>query len=452
VHGVGSLEPSEIWHPYALDHRLAHLTPHQTRSDTGSPEKEEPPVLGAPVRKDGPVIQTGRTGKQEESPGGKTKMFFGKLFKKKEPGTIPENKAKVTGPLGPHTVPDGCISPARTSFVGNSAERLLLPLSPTATRMNNHNQPGHHQAYANHTFGLYPSVSSSANERLGEASLTRPMGYSFTIKRWASEKGGGPEGGVMTGWAARFAPQDQRGPGMGFGGEGEVVFEWARGKGKAGRMTRTVGELNAGQQRHSIVPLPVRNGSATNGDLFRSLHADMLEVPSSDSSRPTSMISLPERAASPCLSLKGSFLGDRWKDHDDEESDPEDSETPWVCRVYVPGQERKRPTLLNPNASPGRPSGNRSPTRKNSRDNGIVVATLYPAPHHPRVIAQIKISTEFEPIETGLRAAMRTKEGEMEQVLLTEENVKDVVGVTALWLVAREDFGGYNKKKVGAGK
>ncbi len=34
-----------------------------------------------------------------------------------------------------------------------------------------------------------------------------------------------------------------------------------------------------------------------------------------------------------------------------------------------------------------------------------------------------------------------------EEVALTEENLKDVVCVTAMWLVAREEFGGIGRKK-----
>jgi hypothetical protein len=33
------------------------------------------------------------------------------------------------------------------------------------------------------------------------------------------------------------------------------------------------------------------------------------------------------------------------------------------------------------------------------------------------------------------------------EVALTEENLKDVVCVTAMWLVAREEFGGLGKKR-----
>jgi hypothetical protein len=39
-------------------------------------------------------------------------------------------------------------------------------------------------------------------------------------------------------------------------------------------------------------------------------------------------------------------------------------------------------------------------------------------------------------------AAQRVRE----EIALTEENIKDVVSVTAMWLVAREEFGGLGAK------
>lgn len=403
--------------------------------------------------------------------GGKTKQFFGKLFKKKDPASESGSREVTPG-----------TSPARSSFVTSSAERLLSPLSPASTRAfqscdarnsiaSNHSVvPG--QQYASHTFGLYPMVTTAADASLGEGSLHRPMGYTFTVKKWAAGKGGQEAMIAPPSWAARFASTDK--PVVGAGPEGEVVFEWSRGKGKSGRLSRTDGP----RQPHGTISMPIRSSSLASTNF-----GDTLEVPSAESSRPTSMISLSDdlhpvshagplqqqqqvarksvmerarsedrlttsRSSSPAPSSRPPT---RLSNHEEgEESDPEDSETPWVCRVYVPGKRGE-------DAPPGA-SDEKRKTRKRrdgSDGEGIVVATLYPAPHHPRVISQVKISTDYMPISTGIfRAAQAPQQHQLsggtikgDEILLSEENVKDVVGVTAMWLVVREDFGGLVKKK-----
>ena len=422
---------------------------------------------------------------------GKTKQFFGKLFKKKEAANESGPRESANG--------SGMISPARSSFVASSAERLLSPLSPASTRVfhggseaRNSIVSAHsvvpNQHYASHTFGLYPMVSTAPDASLGEGSLHRPMGYTFTVKKWAGGKGGLETMIAPPSWAARFASTDK--PMVGAGPEGgEVVFEWSRGKGKPGRLSRADGSRPA----HGTIPMPIRSSS-----LASTHFGDTLEVPSAESSRPNSMISMSDdvhpvlsvgqmqqqqqaarksiverarsddrmttsRSSSPAPSSRAPT---RLSNHDDE-SDPEDSETPWVCRVYVPGRRDED----------GGRTDEKKGTRKSRRregghdGEGIVVATLYPAPHHPRVIAQVKVSTDYMPVATGIFRATPAPASQQQhtsnnnnnhiqtnghgattaikgdEILLSEENVKDVVGVTAMWLVVREDFGGLVKKK-----
>lgn len=52
-----------------------------------------------------------------------------------------------------------------------------------------------------------------------------------------------------------------------------------------------------------------------------------------------------------------------------EESDPEDSETPWACSVWVKKTGRRR-----------------------------LLGTLTPAPHHPKVIGVLKMATKLDPV------------------------------------------------------
>jgi hypothetical protein len=206
---------------------------------------------------------------------------------------------------------------------------------------------------------------------------------------------------------------------------------------------------------------PIQPGtlSASPPGNGQTVRHSLIERARSDDRLPTS------RSASPAPSLRGSS---RLSHHDEgEESDPEDSETPWVCRVYVP--RRKEEEVV------GSVEGKKEKRRRREAADGVVVATLYPAPHHPRVIAQVKVSNDRLPISTGMFRAPQHQVaqhffalnpsgaglsvsanqstssagvlGHGEEIILTEENIKDVVGVTAMWLVVREDFGGLNKKR-----
>jgi hypothetical protein len=95
---------------------------------------------------------------------------------------------------------------------------------------------------------------------------------------------------------------------------------------------------------------------------------------------------------------------------EDEESEPEDSESPWKCEIVVGGVR----TLLG---------------------------TFTPAPHHPKLVGHLAIRAELTPIGT-------TKRG----VAVTVEECKDILAVTILWLITREALGGVAKKRKGDGQ
>ena len=103
------------------------------------------------------------------------------------------------------------------------------------------------------------------------------------------------------------------------------------------------------------------------------------------------------------------------------ETDPEDSETPWTCSLWI------------------RRTGERIP-----------LATLTPAPHHPKVIGILKIPVGLRPVSLGFENALERgpgSDGGAGYIGLSEENLKDVICVTAMWLVAREEFGGIGRKR-----
>jgi hypothetical protein len=116
-----------------------------------------------------------------------------------------------------------------------------------------------------------------------------------------------------------------------------------------------------------------------------------------------------------------------------EESEPEDSETPWSC-------------VLKIRRLSDRPDG--------SDSLKVKVAILSPTPHHPKVVGALKIPFPLPDIEVE-RVAVRPRqtrvvgnaqdEGNSGGLVLTAEEIKDVVSCTGLWLVVREGFGGVGK-------
>lgn len=94
-------------------------------------------------------------------------------------------------------------------------------------------------------------------------------------------------------------------------------------------------------------------------------------------------------------------------DDDGDLSDPEDSETPWSCHLVLGASTR------------------------------IPIGTLSPAPHHPKLVAQLAVPFPLPDLsQTGLGA---------DGAGLTREEIKDVICVTCLHLVIRESFGGLGR-------
>ena len=176
------------------------------------------------------------------------------------------------------------------------------------------------------------------------------------------------------------------------------------------------GRTGAGTQPESVEHLS--NSSRTSVNDIPSTAYPKNELPMSRTASSQSSLLIDE-------SVRGS--GDNRSTHtsptDAEESDPEDSETPWICTISV-GQSRHEQHL----------------------------ATLTPAPHHPKVVGILKIPVDLRSIAlyedpNEARGVSTLSNGPRRDVTFSEEQLKDVVCVTALWLVAREEFGGLGKKR-----
>lgn len=136
--------------------------------------------------------------------------------------------------------------------------------------------------------------------------------------------------------------------------------------------------------------------------------------------------------------------GTRRDEDEDEgnESDPEDSETPWTCTLCV---RRLFPSTTSVESEP---------------KIKVKVATLSPTPHHPKVVSLLKIPFPLPDIAVdtmevrkravtpqGIARPSGDGVGGAGQLMLTAEEIKDVVSSTGLWLVVREGIGGVGKER-----
>jgi hypothetical protein len=64
----------------------------------------------------------------------------------------------------------------------------------------------------------------------------------------------------------------------------------------------------------------------------------------------------------------------------------------------------------------------------------ILLGTVTPAPHHPRLVAHLAIPLTLSPVNIGTKRPMDIH-------AISPEEMKDIMTVTALWLIVREGLG-----------
>ena len=296
---------------------------------------------------------------------------------------------------------------------------------------------------------------------------TRPVGYTWTVKRWAKKNSEGWGAHLV---AAAAAGLEMVNGALGGDGDDEVVFEWVKLRVPQNAIGTNIIRRYSTTGAFAPVPKDTNKGRRAPSRAG-SVIMDVTPGPSQGESKGVTLIATPDNdpvslPASPNINLAAdrrpepvrrvsatpgsnrrsastppSILENDHADsssvttHDltaEEDSDPEDSETPWACSIWV-----KR-------------TGQRQ-----------LLGTLTPAPHHPKVIAALKIPQKLEIVslaEVKATTVDQSGQGQAQvamatrvrrEVCLTEENLKDVVCVTAMWLVAREEFGGLGRKKRG---
>ncbi|PLW18814.1 hypothetical protein PCANC_06618 [Puccinia coronata f. sp. avenae] len=125
------------------------------------------------------------------------------------------------------------------------------------------------------------------------------------------------------------------------------------------------------------------------------------------------------------------------EEEDEEEcsdSDPEDSESPWHCEVVVQAAD--------------------------GFQHRVFVAALTPHPHHPKLVAQLAVPWNLEPVTLrpvafthhhhhGDDDGHHDDDDDDDAFRLYVDEIKDLVATTCMWLVVKERLGGVGKRRKG---
>jgi len=234
----------------------------------------------------------------------------------------------------------------------------------------------------------------------------RRQGYSFAVRKWTRRD--------LEGLAGAQAAS-------------EVRFEWRRarrrGKSSVAQQANSAGSAASSPEgKHITLPPMEEDGPALQPPPpVRTASSDFL-APAAAATRPGRSSSLSAADGGPSLASAVSRSPDRspgssinQEDDDGYQSDPEDSERPWVCEVVYGGV--------------GVAGGPRR----------LLLGTLRPAPHHPRLVAHLAVPFSLAPVELGQGLPGG----------LSVEEMKDCLAVTGLWVIVRENLGGLSNRKKG---
>ena len=463
--GLAILEPIEVWGEAPIVASASARTSIDGGNGSTFSHKELgilPPTPGSPsIPPDTPARvssnskrpSSATTSVQDPSllspmpPSGAKKMF-GKIFRKNtRPPSInlPPGGDAMAAPSHP-TI--NVTSPRYDKRVSAASTMPGTPLASAALPSAGLETPTTATGLAAPVLGVQPMMSSPTHPPHG-----RPGKYVWVVRRWLKSSEGSLLGGMM---GKLNNGKDALGlGGMGFGNsmggmsQVEVRFEWTRGmtgrrrekelkEGKKASPPGTTGSSNGSQSRRASV-------------IVSQSSKEHLHTPSKKDKR---LSSLSQRSVS---THTGTSDEPEQQEDDGDESDPEDSETPWTCAVSV--QRVTHPSSARQSSSVySRPSIPTSPTSYQQPDQGVrlKVATLSPTPHHPKVVSMLKVPFPLPDIEVDKMAVRRriltptgiarpgTSTGH-EGLILTAEEIKDVVSCTGLWLVVREGFGGVGR-------
>ncbi|GAA6008512.1 hypothetical protein JCM11491_004504 [Sporobolomyces phaffii] len=278
--------------------------------------------------------------------------------------------------------------------------------------------------------GLAPSASASAP--LGG------FGYAFVARKWLrddlvgiSDPGGvpGPNTQIRIEWV-RASDQEYRRMGK-------------RGKGRTGARDRsqTRGSDTASSSRRSseIVEGTIPPVVPEHEELEMSRQREGGDSGTDESG---------ERAG--VRGIEDEDEGEGEPD-DGESSDPEDSERPFICTLFYPSSSSSSSSSSAPppssSSSQPSPPSTSSPTstgmQKTPSLRRLQLATLRPAPHHPKLIATLLLPPTLPSIPLGSFSPAHGLQGGV----LSNETLRDLVHVTSMWISIREGLGGLGRER-----
>lgn len=374
---------------------------------------------------------------------GGAKKLFTKMFKKKDTSSRTSSlvapAADSQGPLGlpsitrlssrrSHDIPPSSPQVVDATHINDNLPRTSLSGISSAVTL----CPPVLGVQAS----LYPSISPLKG---------RPTKYVWVVRKWLK----GTDTGLLNGMMGKLSVNGRGDLSGASAPQVEVRFEWSRGLKKEkerGRKSRTDRRSLAQGSKSGSVS---RRGSAvvtSEPPLTRLVHKSpsrLCDLPSGLRTLPTSHSQ--SRSSHHSTSSDGSTsTGSSAHRVDDscDDSEAEDSETPWTCTLTV--QRTGHPPLMHSSAE------------QQDHVVRLKVATLVPTPHHPKVVGLLKVPFPLPDVEVERRAVHRrvvTAQGIIRttsnsgELTLTAEEIKDSISSTALWLVVREAFGGVGRER-----
>jgi hypothetical protein len=266
--------------------------------------------------------------------------------------------------------------------------------------------------------------------------------YVWVVRRWLK----GHDSSLIGGMIGKLGSQIHSSTGL-----VEVRFEWKRGKTSAKRDRKKIVRGRAANAPDSRRGSTTINSSNTSLDRHGSLTQLDTQFPGQKGRQKAKRLSLiSHQSISTTHTSEEDRERERARGGEDtgDESDPEDTETPWNCTLKVRRVITLSPRMPMPGAQPEDAQGGGDQVIRTK------LATLSPTPHHPKVVAMLKVPYPLPDIEVDNLLVRKRVLGPAGGVLrntddsglvLTAEEIKDVVSSTGLWLVVREGFGGVGK-------
>ncbi|EIW76640.1 hypothetical protein CONPUDRAFT_129926 [Coniophora puteana RWD-64-598 SS2] len=470
--GLAFLEPTEVWGSHSLPGALpaGPAGNTSTRASLDEPPREfsllpkVQPATALPATPERPSTATGipqrpsipptpSTGDATPTPENtqqkSSKKLFSRMFRRKDQARPPSVSLASNADLGASLSPQprGLLSRPSVEVNRNSIamdQGIAGDGLPTTTSM------ASASALCPAVLGVQPTLYPPIFPPRG-----RPTKYVWVVRKWLK----GTDNGILNGMMGKLSVGTRADSGSSALPHVEVRIEWTRKKDKNDRRDKKArkGTLDIPSESQTVS----RRGStalssdshsvadANGNGPVRAEHVDDLldSIPRSRKKRRQSVehqsLSSGTGGSDDHEVASSAAHGNAYDSGD--ETDPEDSDTPWSCTLSMARVGPLRGVEANGQGAKQSPAALR-----------LKVAMLSPTPHHPKVVSLLKVPFPLPDVEVDsltVRKRTVTPQGVMRtvsddvQLVLTAEEIKDTISTTALWLVVRESFGGVGRER-----